>query len=91
MVAEDLGGPGERLTTLPAAEAAARDWDPLNVVLCLRDPDAVPARGWHAGGEPVPAPGGWALPDDDFTHRAGMVTKAEVRALALARLGPRPG
>jgi precorrin-6Y C5,15-methyltransferase (decarboxylating) len=91
VVAEDLGGPGERLVMVPAAEAAARDWDPLNVVLCLRDPEAVPPRGWCAGGEPVPAPGGWALPDDAFAHRAGMVTKAEVRAVALAHLGPRPG
>ncbi len=48
-------------------------------------------RGWYAGGEPVPPAGGWALPDDAFGHRAGMVTKAEVRALALARLAPRPG
>jgi precorrin-6Y C5,15-methyltransferase (decarboxylating) len=51
----------------------------------------VPARGWYAGGEPVPPAGGWALPDDAFDHRAGMVTKTEVRALALARLAPRPG
>jgi precorrin-6Y C5,15-methyltransferase (decarboxylating) len=91
VVAEDLGGPGERLTTLPAEEATDRTWDPLAVVLSLRDPDVVPARGWIAGGEPVPAPGGWALPDDAFEHRAGMVTKSEVRALALARLAPRPG
>jgi len=91
VVAEDLGGPDERLTTLPAAGAAGRDWHPLSVVLCLRDPDAVPGRGWYAGGEPVPPDGGWALPDDAFAHRGGMVTKAEVRAVVLARLGPRPG
>jgi precorrin-6Y C5,15-methyltransferase (decarboxylating) len=91
VVAEDLGGPGERLTTLPAAGAAGREWHPLSVVLCLRDPDAVPGRGWYAGGEPVPPALGWALPDDAFDHRAGMVTKAEVRAVVLARLAPRPG
>lgn len=91
VVAEDLGGPDERFSTLPAAEAAGRDWHPLSVVLCLRDPAAVPPRGWHAGGEPVPPVGGWALPDDAFAHRAGMVTKAEVRAVVLARLAPRPG
>jgi precorrin-6B C5,15-methyltransferase / cobalt-precorrin-6B C5,C15-methyltransferase len=91
VIAEDLGGPAERLVTLPAAEAAGRDWHPLTVVLSLRDPEAVPARGWYAGGEPVPPAGGWALPDDAFGHRAGMVTKAEVRALALARIAPRPG
>jgi precorrin-6Y C5,15-methyltransferase (decarboxylating) len=91
VVAEDLGGPGERLTTLPAAEAGGREWHPLNVVLCVREPDPVPVRGWFAGGEPVPPAGGWALPDDAFAHRAGMVTKAEVRAVVLARLAPRPG
>jgi precorrin-6B C5,15-methyltransferase / cobalt-precorrin-6B C5,C15-methyltransferase len=91
VVAEDLGGPAERLVTLPAAEAAGRHWHPLTVVLSLRDPEAVPPRGWYAGGEPVPPADGWALPDDAFGHRAGMVTKAEVRALALARLAPRPG
>lgn len=91
VVAEDLGGPAERVVTLPAAEAAGRDWNPLTVVLSLRDPDAVPPRSWHAGGEPVPPAGGWSLPDDAFEHRAGMVTKTEVRALALARLAPRPG
>ncbi len=91
VVAEDLGGPAERVVTLPAAEAAGRDWHPLTVVLSLRDPGAVPPRGWITGGDPVPPAGGWALPDDAFEHRAGMVTKAEVRALALARLAPRPG
>ncbi len=91
VVAEDLGGPDERLTTLPARAAGNRTWHPLNVVLCLRDVDAVPARGWYAGGEPTPPAGGWALPDDAFEHRAGMITKAEVRAVVLARLAPRPG
>ena len=38
------------------------------------------------GGQP-----GWALPEEVFEHRDSMVTKPEVRALALARLGPGPG
>jgi precorrin-6Y C5,15-methyltransferase (decarboxylating) len=59
--------------------------------LALREPVAVPARNWFGGGEPTPTACGWALPDDAFAHRAGMVTKAEVRAVALARLAPRPG
>jgi precorrin-6Y C5,15-methyltransferase (decarboxylating) len=91
VVGEELGGPRERITRLPAAAAATRAWGPLTVVLSLRDPAAVPARGWYSGGEPTPPPGGWALPDHEFEHRAGMVTKAEVRAVALARLAPRPG
>ena len=37
------------------------------------------------------APDGWALPEDAFEHRDSMITKPEVRALVLARLGPAPG
>src|ERR1700722_11854221 len=33
---------------------------------------------------------GWALGEEAFEHRDSMVTKPEGRALALARLGPRP-
>jgi precorrin-6Y C5,15-methyltransferase (decarboxylating) len=92
VVAEDLGGPDERVTSVPAAEAAVRSWHALSVVLCLRPEDpAAAGRGWYAGGEPAPPPDGWALPDEAFEHRAGMVTKAEVRAVALPRLAPRPG
>ncbi|GDY30560.1 precorrin-6y C5,15-methyltransferase (decarboxylating) subunit CbiE [Gandjariella thermophila] len=90
VVAEDLGG-DEKITALEPAEAAARQWRDPNMVFCLADPETVPARGWVAGGEPLPPADGWALPEDAFSHRDGMVTKAEVRALALAKLAPRPG
>lgn len=91
VVAEDLGGPGERVTTVAPDEAALRSWRDPNVVLCLRDTDAVPGRGWLAGGEPRPPAEGWALPEDRFHHRDGMITKSEVRAVVLAHLAPRPG
>jgi precorrin-6B C5,15-methyltransferase / cobalt-precorrin-6B C5,C15-methyltransferase len=45
--------------------------------------------GWLAGGQRAPA--GWALSEDEFDSRDAVMTKAEVRALALARLGPGPG
>jgi precorrin-6Y C5,15-methyltransferase (decarboxylating) len=44
---------------------------------------------WLAGHQGAPA--GWALPEAAFEHRDSMITKAEVRALVLARLGPGPG
>ncbi len=92
VVAENLGSPDERLTTVDPAQAAARTWTDPNLLLCLRGGTAAVApRGWYAGGEPTPPPGGWALPEDAFDHRDGMVTKSEARALVLARLGPRPG
>jgi precorrin-6Y C5,15-methyltransferase (decarboxylating) len=43
------------------------------------------------GDETAPRATRWALPEDAFEHRAGMITKAEVRALALAALGPGTG
>ncbi|MGF7236165.1 MAG: hypothetical protein ACQSGP_14560, partial [Frankia sp.] len=46
---------------------------------------------WMAGAGSRFSPDHWALPEDAFEHRDSMVTKAEVRALVLARLGPRPG
>jgi len=43
------------------------------------------------GDERAPRATRWALPEDAFEHRAGMITKAEVRAVALAALGPGAG
>ncbi|GAA2277016.1 precorrin-6y C5,15-methyltransferase subunit CbiE [Streptomyces ruber] len=93
VVASALGDPvRERLERVTPAEAAARDWgDAVNVVLCLdeeRTSVSAPAR--TVAGAP-PGPAGWALAEDAFAHRDSMITKFEVRALALARLGPRPG
>jgi precorrin-6Y C5,15-methyltransferase (decarboxylating) len=88
VVASSLGTTDESLLRVSPAEAARRDWDQPSVVLVLA-PETDSARGWIAGGEQVPA--GWALPESDFDHRDSMVTKAEVRALVLARLAPRTG
>jgi precorrin-6Y C5,15-methyltransferase (decarboxylating) len=52
-------------------------------------PAAPSAPRWLAG-HPG-APDAWALPEAAFEHRDSMITKAEVRALVLARLGPAPG
>ncbi|MGK5531968.1 precorrin-6y C5,15-methyltransferase (decarboxylating) subunit CbiE [Streptomyces sp. URMC 129] len=93
VVATALGDPdgGERVVRLSPAEAAARDWpDGGHVVLCLDEARTL-APAQRVIGGPAPGPAGWALPEAAFEHRDSMVTKAEVRALALARLGPRLG
>ncbi|WP_243744695.1 precorrin-6y C5,15-methyltransferase (decarboxylating) subunit CbiE [Streptomyces hainanensis] len=94
VVATALGDPErERLTRLGPAEAAARTWpDTGHVVLCLHPERALaPAPGTLAGRVPADGWSGWALPEDAFDHRASLITKPEVRALVLARLGPRLG
>ncbi|SHL78629.1 precorrin-6Y C5,15-methyltransferase (decarboxylating) [Actinacidiphila paucisporea] len=91
VVAAGLGSPGETVVSVSPEEAAGRDWgEAVGVVLCLRPGASVPAAAGTVAG-PRPAPAGWALPEADFAHRDSMVTKFEVRALALARLGPRTG
>jgi len=89
-VAEDLGTPTERCTWVTPTQAATwGPWSALSVVLSIDEERGVaPGRGWLAGRG---SPGSWALPDSDFAHRDGMLTKAEVRAVVLARLGPRLG
>lgn len=91
VVATALGDPErERVERLTPREAAAREWpDPVSVVLCLDESRALSPVRTVAG--PAAGPAGWALDEAEFAHRDSMITKFEVRALALARLGPRTG
>lgn len=56
---------------------AAGRFDGLSVVFCVTGDSRGP--GWA-----------WGLPDEEFEHRDGMITKAEVRAVALGKLGLPP-
>jgi precorrin-6Y C5,15-methyltransferase (decarboxylating) len=55
---------------------AAGRFEALSVVLCL-----APEPGGEGG-----ASRAWGRPDDTYSHRAGLITKAEVRAVALGKL-----
>ena len=100
IVCEHLGSDAERVTECSPAEAATRAWADPNVVLALGRFPGPPRRpapaggaagaGWMAGGHGTPGDG-WALPEEEFDSRDAVLTKAEVRALALARLAPGPG
>ncbi|MEU5313436.1 precorrin-6y C5,15-methyltransferase (decarboxylating) subunit CbiE [Streptomyces sp. NPDC021562] len=90
VVASALGSVRERVEWVTPAEAAAREWgSDVSVVLCLDRTRALGGVRTVAGAAAGPA--GWALAEDEFAHRDSMITKFEVRALALARLGPRLG
>jgi precorrin-6Y C5,15-methyltransferase (decarboxylating) len=91
VVLEDFGGPAEKLSIVDTAEAAQREWQLPNMVLCLADLEAVGTDAWLAGGEIIPPVDGWALGEDRFAHREGVSISPELRALALAKLAPRPG
>jgi len=90
VVASALGTDEEGLQRVSPAEAAGRDWGTaVSVVLSLDETRALGPVRTLAGA--AVRPSGWALDEDAFAHRDSMITKFEVRALALARLGPRPG
>lgn len=89
VVAERLGEPDERVFRGEAAEVSGMEWRDPNVVLVLDEERSAGGRGWASSG--VGSPLLWALGEDAFVHRSGMITKPEARALVLARLGPGPG
>jgi precorrin-6Y C5,15-methyltransferase (decarboxylating) len=86
-VCENLGAPDERVTQGELSEIAETEFAPLNVVILKRKPGrpdrpAAPRRTRRFGN-----------PDDVFAQsrpQSGLITQAEVRALALAQLAIEP-
>jgi precorrin-6Y C5,15-methyltransferase (decarboxylating) len=86
-VCENLGSPDERVTQGELAEIAAAEFAPLNVMILVRKPN-VPDRPSEAIGKRL-----FGNPDEAFLQtkpKRGLLTPAEVRAMALAQmdLGP---
>ncbi|HLJ08138.1 MAG TPA: precorrin-6y C5,15-methyltransferase (decarboxylating) subunit CbiE [Acidimicrobiia bacterium] len=67
----------------PAALDAAVAGGPIAAGAGALAGGPVAARAGAGAGGPTLA---WGLPDDRYAHRAGMITKAEVRAVALGKL-----
>jgi precorrin-6Y C5,15-methyltransferase (decarboxylating) len=74
-VCSNLAAADEVLVRTDLHGLAAGTWDPLSVVVVWTGP-LVPERAGLS----------WGLPEERFAHRAGMITKAEVRAIALGKL-----
>jgi precorrin-6Y C5,15-methyltransferase (decarboxylating) len=87
-VCENLGAPDERVTHGELPDVAEMEFAPLNVMILKRKPDRPDkerraARLCRFGN-----------PDDVFAQsrpKSGLITQAEVRALALAQLDIQPG
>jgi precorrin-6Y C5,15-methyltransferase (decarboxylating) len=86
-VCSRLGSAGEQVTEIDLLGLAAGSWDPLSV-LVLVGPGGLPMVGWGtaAAASDDAAVLAWGLPDSAFAHRAGMITKAEVRSVVLGKL-----
>lgn len=75
VVCSRLDEPDESITYCTLDELAQGPWDPLSVVIIL--------------GEQLVSPTSvlaWGLPTERFAYRDGMITKSEVRAVALGKL-----
>jgi precorrin-6B C5,15-methyltransferase / cobalt-precorrin-6B C5,C15-methyltransferase len=82
-----LGHDDEAVIRTDLGGLAAGSFPPLSVVV-LQAPGGLDGGGGRGAaaagaGEPTLA---WGRPDDLYDHRAGMITKAEVRAVALGKL-----
>jgi precorrin-6Y C5,15-methyltransferase (decarboxylating) len=75
-VCSRLGEPGETVVRTDLDGLARGSYDPLSVVVLVA-PGAEVASS---------AATGWGRHEDAFAHRAGLITKAEVRAIVLGKL-----
>jgi len=82
-VCEELGGAAERVTCWALRGIDETTFSPLNVVILLRQGEAPAATV-----QSLPLMG---LPEQNLAHRAGMITKREIRLLTLGYLGLHAG
>ena len=80
-VCEELGGAAERVSHWALRDMDEAVFSPLNVVVLLRQGETTTAPR-------LPLIG---LPEQSLAHRAGMITKREIRLLTLGYLALRPG
>lgn len=83
-VCENLGSPDERVTQAELRELVELQFDPLNVLILVRKPNRPDRTGRGAGQHMV-----FGNPDTAFAQsqpKRGLITHAEVRAIALSQL-----
>jgi len=87
-VCENLGGKDERITPGTLAELQDMRFDPLNILILRRQPNRPDVT------RPVARLARFGNPDDVFAQsrpKTGLITQAEVRAVALAQMDLQPG
>lgn len=77
VVCSRLGSAQEQVADVDLSGLAAGTWDPVSVVVLLDGAEPAPVLAWGAA-------------EHEFAHRDGLITKAEVRAVALGKLGLPP-
>jgi precorrin-6Y C5,15-methyltransferase (decarboxylating) len=86
-VCENLGAPDERVTQGELADIQDMEFSPLNVMILTRKPGRPDQQ------RPTSRFSRFGNPDDVFAQsrpKSGLITQAEVRAIALAQLDVQP-
>jgi precorrin-6B C5,15-methyltransferase / cobalt-precorrin-6B C5,C15-methyltransferase len=94
VICEALGTEQEEVSVLTSDKVADHIWRDPNVVIVIGGTSSGGTSGWIGGQEPgYPGPlRGWALPAEDYGQQPGDAGRSpQLRALQLARLGPRSG
>lgn len=82
-VLEQLGSAAERIRWLTPAAAVEMQFEQPNLVIFRRESpriSATPSAGLHLG-----------MPETVYEHEHGLITKSEIRTVAIARLALQPG
>ena len=74
-VLEQLGTPSEKISWHSLEETAEKTFSEPNIVFLKRTSVPHTLPGLHLG-----------MPDDAYDHKNGLITKAEIRAISLAKL-----
>jgi precorrin-6Y C5,15-methyltransferase (decarboxylating) len=86
-ICEDLGMETEKVSEMPIAEVVGKSFAALNVMVLIRQGSGV--RGQGSGETSYVSrltSHVFGLPDSEFAHSKGLITKEEVRAVSLAKL-----
>lgn len=85
-VCSNLATENEEVVETDIDGLASGSFEPFSVLVVI-GPGGLPLVGWRSS-----PPLSFGLADSSFAHRAGMVTKAEVRAIVIGKLSlPRSG
>ena len=88
-ICEDLGMETEKVLEMPLSDVSGKSFAALNVMVLVKQKSDVRSQMLD-GNNFIPHPSSLipilGLPDSEFAHSKGLITKEEVRAVTLAKL-----
>src|SRR3989344_3823919 len=89
-VCEDLGTERERVTAGSLKQIIKKRFSPLNVMVLIRSQESgvrgQREKAFHASRITHTHHGIFGIPDSSFSHSNGMITKEEIRVIAISKL-----